>query len=887
MTPSAGTFDHGSIRIVLGGTELVPESVSNGRLVFRIPDDADGDLPMFLRSGELESNTLLFSVSDEIAILAPELDDWIETADGTRVVRNMVLIFVEKGRDADAVAAAAAAAEGGEVVGRIAPMRARQIRLPTLTYNALLSARNRLEAMDGISDVLIDFEVPTDAAVGPGPIDWSQDQGRPGQRESNRVEEGAQLYVDHVHPTRPGSIIPYFRSIGVYEAGVHFSLNDFTGFASTGGSRSGNIALYASDLGSSGSKPAMHGSNVTGLFAAELGDGRAAGLLRALGEKDAHGGFNIRVSQNITNFTILKDVMKWLKSGADVINISAGVHKCDDIENFKDSSGQPRSRCLYGGPRTSQGTLVDNNLKTPFIFSQYQKAFEKIVDHAEGHYPNSVIVVSAGNGDTDAGDRTFRTYSSRASKQVLVVGAHEYGAISGRAYYSNYGERVDIAAAGAIFSSFDGKFSQGTSYATPLVAATVAAMRSIDPDLTPQQILGLLRASALPVSSNDVLLKDPDGKDLATTVFTRPLTAAEVGGDPDRVGKGARLNVEGAIQAAIDSRGKRTRREGPRVDVVVEGQKTVQRTVSVFIPLEGAVFDRVDIVFLVDVSGSYGSSLGEFRRRAVDLVRAFQASGSNVYTGLASFSDFPISPWGSAGSRDYAFRLDQALSADGDSTVAAINRLALSNGADTPESQLEALYQLASGTGRSAAGTPAANIPATTVGWRDGSLRIVFLATDANFHNPEGGSAVQTSGYPGASWSETVAALNAGGIRVFGLERGSAVSDVRALVQQTSGEVFHLDSASSQIVEAVQAALEGVSASMDLSLLANGDFARLIKSINPNVVKDVKRGDTINFEVSFARGDGGKGEHTFVFRLEAVAEGTAIIEEIPVVVTLK
>src|SRR5690606_31127024 len=147
---------------------------------------------------------------------------------------NLVLIFIAAGADLDAVAEAAAAAEGGEVVGGIDLLRSRQLRLPTTSIEQLEAAIERLRAREHIEDALMDIHLDPEA------ISWSADPGLAGQRASNRVEEGAQLYADRVHPERSGAVMPFFRSMGVFEAGVHFSRPDFNGYAADGSSRSGN-----------------------------------------------------------------------------------------------------------------------------------------------------------------------------------------------------------------------------------------------------------------------------------------------------------------------------------------------------------------------------------------------------------------------------------------------------------------------------------------------------------------------------------------------------------------------------------------------------------------------------------------------------------------------
>lgn len=867
-------FDANDIRVVLGEETIVPDTVAEDRVIFTVPAVPAGDQTLFLRAEDTESNRMRFTVSDSVSIVTPDDDDLVDTDGDARVATDLVLIFIAEGADLDAVAEDAARAEGGEVVGGIDVLRSRQLRLPTTSLEQLEAAIERLRARAGIEDALMDLHLDPEALS----INWSADPDISGQRASNRVEEGAKVYVENVHPERSGAVIPFFRSMGVFEAGVHFARPDFSGYAADGSNRSGNIALYAPDRGRSTSAGSIHGTDVMGIIAAELGDAGSAGLLRAMGEAGAHGGVNIRVgnsgSRSIHSF--LADVVLALDSGAQVMNMSAGVHRCARF-----SAG-----VCVDGPIQSNGAAVNNNLLGAAQFDSLSRAYDRLIASMARHYPNAILVVSAGNGNTDGGAQDMRLFGAHSSVQVLNVGAHTNAASPARESYSNYGSRVDIAAAGTVRSAWNEGESRGTSFAAPLVAATVLAMRSIEPNLTPNQVRRMLRETALPIEDNEVALSNEAGTVVGSDVFTQPLSAAEVGGDTIRLGKGARLNVEGAIQAALDAREERTRPIGDVVAVEISGGESVTERLAITLPAEGAVFDRVDIMFLVDVSGSYGSSIAQFKSQAVDLVNAFSASGNDVHTGIASFSDTPISPWGSFG--DYAFQMDQPLTADAGSTITAINGLALKGGNDTPESQLEALYQLATGSGRSVPGMPEADLESSVTGWREGSLRIIFMATDANFHSSTNeDSAVYTEGYPGPGWTETVNALTGMGIRVYGLERGYIVTDVRDMVEQTSGQVFQLDSASSDIVAKVVEALDTVAAVLDLKLQPNGDFAGMVRSISPSVIRDVRRGETVHFDVTFNRGSSGPGEQRFVFRLDVIGAETAVIEEVPVIINLR
>ncbi len=119
----------------------------------------------------------------------------------------------------------------------------------------------------------------------------------------------------------------------------------------------------------------------------------------------------------------------------------------------------------------------------------------------------TVVVVAAGNGNTDAGN----TNPANCAGVIAVAATNRSG---GRAYYSNYGSVVDVAApggdgrtsGGGILSTLNAgttvpgadsyAYYQGTSMATPHVAAVVALMLSKNPNLTPDEVEAKLKSSA-------------------------------------------------------------------------------------------------------------------------------------------------------------------------------------------------------------------------------------------------------------------------------------------------------------------------------------------------------------------------------------------------------
>ena len=116
----------------------------------------------------------------------------------------------------------------------------------------------------------------------------------------------------------------------------------------------------------------------------------------------------------------------------------------------------------------------------------------------------STVVVAAGNESTDASNST----PANCTGVVTVAATNRAGA---RAYYSNYGAVVDMAAPGGgnnggILSTLNTgitspssdsyEFYQGTSMAAPHVAGVAALIYAIDPTITPDGVEIILKNTA-------------------------------------------------------------------------------------------------------------------------------------------------------------------------------------------------------------------------------------------------------------------------------------------------------------------------------------------------------------------------------------------------------
>ena len=119
---------------------------------------------------------------------------------------------------------------------------------------------------------------------------------------------------------------------------------------------------------------------------------------------------------------------------------------------------------------------------------------------------NTTVVVAAGNSSMDAGN-----FSPASCTGVISVAS--VGEAGGRAYYSNYGTGVDIAAPGGssgsgrtILSTYNSgsttpgsdsyAYLQGTSMACPHVAGVAGLLYALNPALTPDEVESAITSTA-------------------------------------------------------------------------------------------------------------------------------------------------------------------------------------------------------------------------------------------------------------------------------------------------------------------------------------------------------------------------------------------------------
>ncbi len=188
---------------------------------------------------------------------------------------------------------------------------------------------------------------------------------------------------------------------------------------------------------------------------------------------------------------------------------------------------------------------------------------------------------------------------------------------------------------------------------------------------------------------------------------------------------------------------------------------------------------QADVYFLMDTTGSMGSSVASLRASLASFIPEVRAAIPDAWIGSGAFKDYPVSPYGGGG--DFAYQNCGNVTGDAASAVAALGCYSVSGGGDGAESHTSALWAVATGMGlpgRSAATSPA-SCPAGTFGYpcfRETAVPIVVLISDIYAHNGPGGANPYNDGALGGhapTYMEAIAALNARNVRVIGIGQGT------------------------------------------------------------------------------------------------------------------
>jgi len=243
----------------------------------------------------------------------------------------------------------------------------------------------------------------------------------------------------------------------------------------------------------------------------------------------------------------------------------------------------------------------------------------------------------------------------------------------------------------------------------------------------------------------------------------------------------------------------------------------------------------LDVVFLIDVSGSKYNVVAEVASKMRNLANEIRAVYPNSRFGLASFSDFPLH---SGYSGDYAYRRELDLTTNISALVAASDELFTLHGGDQKEAQYEALYQLVTGEGLDLNDDvdytdPGEIPPNQAMSWRPDRVPVIYLKTESAFHDPvvdgnypqpfqgrnargEGGLTLKLVNLPASSFSRipviyVLSPTSSPPLLIGGEDKIPAYTEfelqARRLADLTRGGFQYIEPQASNMEEAVQETL--------------------------------------------------------------------------------
>lgn len=200
----------------------------------------------------------------------------------------------------------------------------------------------------------------------------------------------------------------------------------------------------------------------------------------------------------------------------------------------------------------------------------------------------------------------------------------------------------------------------------------------------------------------------------------------------------------------------------------------------------------VDVMFLVDSTGSYQPVIDGLRQAIARLVNALDGAGLNVRFGIGNFEDYPP-PYGSADPSNVPYDLGRRIGPADAELVAAIQGIVAHDGTrDGGQDAYTAVYQATTGAGERIGGKQVIDA-GLGAGFRPEATKFVMVSTDTEPHH-RGQKVTRVDGttvaHPGPTYEQVVAALVSQGVRSVGIpvyysSGASAVEPLRALAEDS------------------------------------------------------------------------------------------------------
>ncbi len=228
--------------------------------------------------------------------------------------------------------------------------------------------------------------------------------------------------------------------------------------------------------------------------------------------------------------------------------------------------------------------------------------------------------------------------------------------------------------------------------------------------------------------------------------------------------------------------------------VLPYGEAPIQRNLDF-----GTTIRVADIFFISDTTGSMSGTVDNVTRTVSGpggIIERITDTIPDAWVGGGQHDDMPFGSYGSTPDEPFILAIGMTPPDRSAEVAAAFDRIAIHGGADGPESQTQALWQIVTGEGNtwmgdSFGGSMTYTIPAyrdrcLDTGWgapcfRDGALPIVVHFSDICAHNGPPDEDPSCDPYVGitpapATWTETMAEMNRRGARYIGVNASGGES---------------------------------------------------------------------------------------------------------------
>ncbi len=219
------------------------------------------------------------------------------------------------------------------------------------------------------------------------------------------------------------------------------------------------------------------------------------------------------------------------------------------------------------------------------------------------------------------------------------------------------------------------------------------------------------------------------------------------------------------------------------------GTRCIGDTVSVVVPpLPEGLFDKLDIVFALDVTTSMSSVLAQAKASSITIGQAVQANIADTRFAVINFTDYDFNP-------PFPWNLAQDFNTNVQTLQTTINSLQIIAGGQTfPESSGRALWE------------------AGQLAWRDDALKLIVLFTDNAPLDPDYGVDGRRNTGDDLNFSEILDSLALRDIRVIAVNSGrGSIQQLELAASVTDGQTFRLEDANnlaSRVIETVTTEIE-------------------------------------------------------------------------------